>query len=88
MWFDKSYYGIESLNPNGPINRKRVNPLEQFEYLWELKRGISQDKVNQACPFVVGLPEDPRESLNLFREQLLDPEFNPIRLLNGKLHVH
>ena len=70
------------------INRKRVESLEQFEYLWELKRGIFKDKVNLFSSFVVGLPEDSRESLNLFREQLLDSEFNHTRLLNGKLHVH
>ena len=76
------HYGIESLNPlNGPLIGKGWNPLEQFEYLWELKRGIFKDKVNLFSSFVVGLPEDSRESLNLFREQLLDPEFNPLDYL-------
>lgn len=76
------HYGIESLNPlNGPLIGKGWNPLEQFEYLWELKRGIFKDKVNLFSSFVAGLPEDSNESLKLFREQLLDPKFNPLDYL-------
>jgi radical SAM superfamily enzyme YgiQ (UPF0313 family) len=76
------HYGIESLNPlNGPLIGKGWNPLEQFEYLWELKNGIFKDKVQLFSSFVVGLPEDNRESLQLFREQILDPKFNPLDYL-------
>ena len=71
-------YGIETLNPESAIAiGKGWHPMEQMEYLWSIKNGIFKD-VQLFSHFIVGLPEDSRESLHEMREILLDDEQNPL----------
>ena len=71
-------YGIETLNPDSAVAiGKGWNPEEQMEYLRSIKHNVFKD-VWLFSHFIVGLPEDSRESLHDMREKLLDPEYNPL----------
>lgn len=74
----KPQYGIETLNPESAIAiGKGWDPMEQLEYLWSIKHGVFKD-MDLFSHFILGLPEDSKESLHNMREILLDPTKNPL----------
>ncbi len=71
-------YGIETLNPESAVAiGKGWHPMEQLEYLWSIKNGVFKD-IWLFSHFIVGLPEDSRESLHEMKSILLDPKQNPL----------
>ena len=69
-------YGIETLNPDSAVAiGKGWHPDEQMEYLWSIKNGVFKN-VQLFSHFIVGLPDDSKESLEEMRRKLLDPKIN------------